>query len=175
RGIFGIEILDGIGSTEMLHMFISSRPGKCKPGSCGFPVPGCEAKIVDDAGEPMRDGDIGNLWVRGASAFAEYWRIPELTARTKREDWVVTGDKFFSDSDGYYHYCGRADDMLKVAGRGVSPMEVENGLLGHPQVPNAGLPSEGDLELTGNSSCLLRKWGGTWPCPAIPDSLCIIA
>src|SRR5438094_8310928 len=131
---FGIEILDGIGSTEMLHIFISSVPGKCKPGSCGFPVPGYEVKIVDDSGEPVRDGDIGNLWVRGASAFAEYWQIPELTARTKRGDWVVTGDKFFSDSDGYYHYCGRADDMLKVAGMWVSPMEVENALLGHPLI-----------------------------------------
>jgi len=81
---FGIEILDGIGSTEMLHIFISSVPGKCKPGSCGFPVPGYEVKIVDDKEELVRDGEIGNLWVRGASAFAEYWRIPELTARTKR-------------------------------------------------------------------------------------------
>src|SRR6202158_5792855 len=131
---FAIEILDGIGSTEMLHMFISSRPGECRPGSCGFPVPGYEAKIVDDNGESVRDGEIGNLWVCGASALAEYWRIPELTARTKRGDWVVTGDKFFFDGGGYYHYCGRADDMLKVAGMWVSPMEVENALLGHPQV-----------------------------------------
>ncbi len=136
---FGIEILDGIGSTEMLHIFISSVPGKCKPGSCGFPVPGYEVKIVDDAGESLRDGEIGNLWVRGASAFAEYWRIPELTARTKRGDWVVTGDKFFCDGGGYYHYCGRADDMLKVAGMWVSPTEVENALLGHPHVAEAAV------------------------------------
>ena len=131
---FGIEILDGIGSTEMLHVFISSVPGKCKPGSCGFPVPGYEIQIVDDHAEPVPGGEIGNLWVRGASAFAEYWRIPELTARTKRGDWVVTGDKFFCDFDGYYHYCGRADDMLKVAGMWVSPIEVENALLGHPHI-----------------------------------------
>ncbi len=136
---FGIEILDGIGSTEMLHIFISSVPGKCKPGSCGFPVPGYEVRIVDDAGEPVRDGEIGNLWVRGASAFAEYWRIPELTARTKRGDWVATGDKFFCDSEDYYHYCGRADDMLKVAGMWVSPMEVENALLGHPHIAEAAV------------------------------------
>jgi len=136
---FAIEILDGIGSTEMLHMFISSRPGECRPGSCGFPVPGYEAKIVDDNGESVRDGEIGNLWVRGASAFAEYWRIPELTARTKRGDWIVTGDKFFCDSNGYFHYCGRADDMLKVAGMWVSPMEVENALLGHPHVAEAAV------------------------------------
>src|SRR5438477_1430513 len=136
---FGIEILDGIGSTEMLHIFISSVPGKCKPGSCGFPVPGYEVKIVDESGEPVRDGEIGTLWVRGASAFAEYWRIPELTAQTKRGDWVVTGDKFFCDSEGYYHYCGRADSMLKVAGMWVSPMEVENALLGHPYIAEAAV------------------------------------
>jgi benzoate-CoA ligase family protein len=134
---FGIEILDGIGSTEMLHIFISSVPGKCKPGSCGFPVPGYEVKIVDENGELARDGEIGNLWVRGASAFVEYWRIPELTARTKRGEWIVTGDKFFCDSSGYYHYCGRADDMLKIAGMWVSPVEVENTLLGHAHIAEA--------------------------------------
>ena len=140
RQRFGHEILDGIGSTEMLHMFLSSRPDKCKPGRCGIAVPGCEAKIVDDMGEAVGDGEIGNLWVRGESAFAEYWRIPELTARTKREgNWVVTGDKFVREPDGYYHYCGRADDMLKVAGMWVSPMEVENALLGHPRVIEAAV------------------------------------
>jgi benzoate-CoA ligase family protein len=136
---FHLEILDGIGSTEMLHIFISSVPGKCKPGSCGLPVPGYECKIMDDNGESVRGGEIGNLWVRGASAFAEYWRLPELTARTKRGDWIVTGDKFSCDSDGYYHYGGRADDMLKVAGMWVSPMEVENALLGHPHVAEAAV------------------------------------
>jgi benzoate-CoA ligase len=141
---FGIEILDGIGSTEMLHVFISSRPGQCKPGSCGFPVPGYEVKIVDEAGERVRDCEIGNLWVRGPSAFAEYWRIPELTARTKRGEWVVTGDKFVRDSTGYFHYCGRADDMLKVAGMWVSPMEVENALLGHPLVAESAVVGETD-------------------------------
>jgi benzoate-CoA ligase family protein len=136
---FELEILDGIGSTEMLHVFISSVPGKCKPGSCGFPVPGYEVKIVDDSGESVPDGEIGNLWVRGGSAFAEYWRIPELTARAKRGDWVVTGDKFFCDAEGYFHYCGRADDMLKVAGMWVSPTEVENALLGHPHIAEAAV------------------------------------
>ena len=141
---FGLEILDGIGSTEMLHMFISSRPGKCKPGSCGFPVPDFEAKIVDDAGEPRAGGEVGNLWVRGESAFAEYWRIPELTARTKRGEWVVTGDKFVRDANGYFHYCGRADDMLKIAGMWVSPVEVENALLGHPLVAESAVVGETD-------------------------------
>ncbi len=141
----GLEILDGIGSTEMLHIFISSRPGQCKAGSCGFPVRGYGAKIVDDAGNEVPDGEIGNLWVRGASAFAEYWRIPELTARTKRGDWVVTGDKFVRDSAGYYHYCGRADDMLKVAGMWVPPVEVENALLGHPHVAEAAVVGATDV------------------------------
>jgi benzoate-CoA ligase family protein len=136
---FALEILDGIGSTEMLHVFVSSVPGKCKAGSCGFPVPGYEVKIVEDSGESVPDGEIGNLWVRGGSAFSEYWRIPELTARAKRGDWVVTGDKFFRDSEGYFHYCGRADDMLKVAGMWVSPVEVENAILGHPHVSEAAV------------------------------------
>jgi benzoate-CoA ligase family protein len=143
---FGIEILDGIGSTEMLHMFISSRPGKCKPGSCGFPVPGYDAKIVDDAGKAVPGGEIGNLWVRGESAFERYWKIPELTARTKRGEWVVTGDKFLRDSNGYFHYCGRADDMLKVAGMWVSPVEVENTLLGHPHVSEAAVVGATDAQ-----------------------------
>jgi acyl-coenzyme A synthetase/AMP-(fatty) acid ligase len=139
RRTTGLEILDGIGSTEMLHVFISSRPGKCKPGSCGTTVPGYDARIVDDAGEEVPSGEIGNLWVRGGSAFAEYWRIPELTARTKRGEWVITGDKFVCDAAGYYRYCGRADDMLKIAGMWVSPVEVENVLLGHPQVAEAAV------------------------------------
>ncbi|HTT34131.1 MAG TPA: benzoate-CoA ligase family protein [Methylomirabilota bacterium] len=139
RRKFGLEILDGIGSTEMLHIFISSRTGQCKPGSCGFSVPGYESKIVDDSGASVADGEIGNLWVRGASAFSEYWRIPELTARTKHGDWVVTGDKFLREPDGHYQYCGRADDMLKVAGMWVSPIEVENAILGHPHVAEAAV------------------------------------
>jgi len=136
---FNIEILDGIGSTEMLHIFISSRSGKCKPGSCGFSVPGYEIKIVDDSGATVPENEIGNLWVRGASAFSEYWRIPELTARTKHGGWVVTGDKFLRELDGHYQYCGRADDMLKVAGMWVSPVEVENAILGHPHVAEAAV------------------------------------
>jgi len=136
---FKIDILDGIGSTEMLHIFLSSVPGKCRPGSCGFPVPGYEVKIVGESDEQVPRNEIGNLLVRGPSAFTEYWRIPELTAQTKRGAWVVTGDKFLCDSDGYYHYCGRADDMLKVAGMWVSPVEVENALLGHPDIGEAAV------------------------------------
>ena len=136
---FGLEILDAIGSTEMLHMFLSPQPGRGRPGSCGFPVHGYDAKIVDDEGAPVMQGELGNLWVKGPSAFSEYWNIPELTARTKIGDWVATGDKFFIDADGYYHYCGRADDMMKVSGMWVAPTEVENALLGHPSVAEAAV------------------------------------
>jgi benzoate-CoA ligase family protein len=144
RERFGIEILDGIGSTEMLHMFLSCRPGHARPGTCGLEVPGCEARVLDDSGEPVPTGEIGNLWVKGQSAFAGYWNIPELTARTKRGDWVLTGDKFFRDADGFYHYCGRADDMMKVSGMWVSPGEVENALLGHPAVAEAAVVARAD-------------------------------
>jgi benzoate-CoA ligase family protein len=136
---FGLEILDGIGSTEMLHMFLSARRGRVRAGSCGEPVPGYEAKIVDDAGWPVAEGEIGNLCVAGGSAFSGYWGIPELSARTKQGEWVVTGDKFYRDADGYYHYCGRADDMMKVSGMWVAPTEVENALLGHPAVAEAAV------------------------------------
>jgi benzoate-CoA ligase family protein len=136
---FGLEIIDAIGSTEMLHMFLSPNPGSTRAGSCGFPVPGYEAKIVDDSGAPVPDGEIGNLWVKGGSAFSGYWKIPDLTARTKLGEWVVTGDKFYRDVDGYYHYCGRADDMMKVSGMWVAPTEVENALLGHPKVAEAAV------------------------------------
>ena len=139
---FGVEILDGIGSTEMLHMFLSPRPGHARAGSCGMEVPGCEAKIVDDEGRAVADDTIGNLWVRGGGAFAGYWNKPELTARTKRGEWVITGDKFTRDADGYHHYCGRADDMMKVAGMWVSPGEVENALLGHPMVAEVAVVAQ---------------------------------
>ncbi len=142
----GMEILDGIGSTEMLHVFLSNRPNQARPGSCGVPVPGYHAKVVDGLGEAVQDGTLGNLWVGGESAFAEYWGLPELTANTKRGDWVVTGDQFIRDEDGHFHYCGRANDMLKVAGMWVSPMEVENALLGHPCVAEAAVVGATDSQ-----------------------------
>jgi benzoate-CoA ligase family protein len=142
REKFGFEIIDAIGSTEMLHMFLSPRPGKIRAGSCGAPIDRYDAKIVDDDGNTLPAGEIGNLWVRGGGAFSGYWKIPDLTAHTIRDGWVVTGDKFLRDADGYYHYCGRADDMMKVAGMWVSPTEVENALVGHPQVAEAAVVAE---------------------------------
>ena len=144
RQRFGIEILDGIGSSEMLHIFLSSRPGEARAGSCGREVPGYDARILDDAGEAARADDAGNLWVKGESAFAEYWRIPELTARTKRDGWVNTGDKFSRDAEGYFYYRGRADDMMKVSGMWVSPGEVENALLGHAAIAECAVVGNAD-------------------------------
>ncbi len=157
---FGLEILDAIGSTEMLHMFLSNVPGRVKAGSCGFPVAGCEARIVDEEGRDVADGELGNLWVQGEAAFAEYWGKAELTARTKRGDWVVTGDKFYRDAEGYYHYCGRADDMLKVSGLWVAPAEVENALLGHPGVAEAAVVGALDAQgLTRAMAFIVPKAG----------------
>jgi benzoate-CoA ligase family protein len=144
RSRFGLEILDGIGSTEMLHVFLSVRPGEARPGTCGREVPGYEARIVDEAREPVAGGEIGNLWVKGESAFAEYWQIPELTARVKQDGWVFTGDKFSRDAEGFYHYAGRADDMMKVSGMWVSPGEVENALLAHPAVAECAVVGRSD-------------------------------
>ncbi|MGH9804813.1 MAG: benzoate-CoA ligase family protein, partial [Candidatus Acidiferrales bacterium] len=147
---FSREILDGIGTTEMLHMFMSNRAGAARPGSCGPLVPGYEARILDEEGREVRDGEIGNLWVRGPSAMAGYWQQPELTARVLRDGWYSTNDKFTRDADGFYRYCGRADDMLKVSGLWVSPLEVENALLAHDAVAEAAVVGQRDADgLTG--------------------------
>jgi benzoate-CoA ligase family protein len=134
RERFGIEILDGLGSTEMLHIYISPRPGSAQPGSCGVPVPGYQVKIVDEMEREVPQGEIGNLWVSGGSRFSEYWNAPEITRTRLHGDWYQTGDKLKQESDGSYRYCGRADDMMKVSGMWVSPADVENALLGHPAV-----------------------------------------
>jgi benzoate-CoA ligase family protein len=134
RKRFGISILDGIGSTEMLHMFISNRLEDVMPGSSGKIVPGYAARIVDNEGREVSMGEIGNLWVRGESGAAGYWNRPELTRSTFCGEWIVTGDKYRCDERGYYWHCGRSDDMLKVHGLWVSPVEVESVLLGHSAV-----------------------------------------
>lgn len=134
RERFGLEILDGLGSTEMLHMYVSARPGHARPGSCGNPVPGYRVKIVDDQDKELPGGEIGNLWVNGESRFIEYWNAPEISCSRFHGEWYLTGDKLARDAEGAYHYCGRADDMMKVSGMWVSPAEVENALLGHPAI-----------------------------------------
>jgi benzoate-CoA ligase len=131
---FGLELLDGIGSTEVLHMFISNRAGRVRPGSSGELVPGYEARIVDEAGVPVATGEIGNLIIKGDSTCAAYWNQHERTKATIEGHWIRTGDKYHQDADGYFWHAGRTDDMLKVGGIWVSPVEVENALTGHPAV-----------------------------------------
>jgi benzoate-CoA ligase len=134
RDRFGVEILDGIGSTEILHVFVSNYPGHVRPGSTGVTVPGYEAMIVDEEGRPVPQGEIGNLRVKGDSTMAYYWNQHERTKETLFGHWINTGDKYYQDGDGFFWYCGRADDMLKVGGIWVSPVEVENTLVSHPAV-----------------------------------------
>ncbi len=146
RDRFGLEILDGIGSTEMLHIFLSNRPGESRPGVTGVPVPGYEAMVVDDDGEPVPRGEIGNLKVRGDSAMALYWNQHEKTKAMMSGSWVFTGDKYVQDEDGFFSYCGRGDDMLKVGGIWVSPVEIEATLIEHPAVLEAAVVGAEDPE-----------------------------
>ena len=131
---FGIDIIDGIGSTEMLHIYLSNRPDDIKPGATGKPVPGYELKIVDDEGKEVPQGEIGTLQVKGRSAAQNYWRKVEKTRSTMKGEWLNTGDTYYVDEEGYYHCAGRDDDMLKVGGIWVSPVEVEGCLIEHPAV-----------------------------------------
>ncbi len=143
---FKVEMLDGIGTTEILHIFLSNRPGKAKPGSSGLPVPGYEAIIVDDEGKPVPGGEVGNLRVKGDSTMAYYWNKHEKTKEALFGPWIQTGDKYYQDEDGYFWYCGRSDDMLKVSGIWVSPVEVENTLVGHPAVLEAAVVGKEDTD-----------------------------
>ena len=131
---YGMDILDGMGSTEMTHIFLSNKPGDIRPGSTGKPVPGYELRIVDDQGNEVPQGDIGTLFVKGDSAAQFYWRKREKSRQTMLGEWINTGDKYYIDEDGFYWCAGRTDDMLKVGGIWVSPLEVENCLVEHPAV-----------------------------------------
>ena len=132
---FGCEIIDGIGSTEMLHVFLSNRPGDVRYGTTGKPVPGYVVEIRDEAGHPLNGAnDVGDLYISGPSAALMYWANREKTDETFRGAWTKSGDKYFRDADGYYVYAGRSDDMLKVSGQYVSPFEVESTLMQHPAV-----------------------------------------
>jgi benzoate-CoA ligase family protein len=134
RERFGVEILDGIGSTEVLHIFISNRPDAIRPGSSGLVVPGYEARLVDEHDQPVAPGEIGNLMIRGDSTCSVYWNKHEKTKEAIEGHWIRTGDKYVRDEDGYFWYAGRSDDMLKVGGIWVSPVEVENALIEHSSV-----------------------------------------
>jgi benzoate-CoA ligase len=143
---FGVEILDGIGSTEMLHVFLSNRPGQVRYGTTGVPIPGYELRVLDEQGKPVAPGEVGELQVAGPTAAMGYWNNREKTRSTFQGAWTRCGDKYSVDADGYYVYAGRSDDMLKVSGIYVSPIEVESALITHPAVLEAAVIGKADDE-----------------------------
>ena len=143
---YGCEILDGIGSTEMLHIFVSNRPGEVRYGTTGQPVPGYELRIVGDDGRECGDGEIGELQVKGPTSALMYWNNRAKTKATFAGDWTRSGDKYTRDADGFYTYGGRTDDMLKVGGIYVSPFEVEACLMTHQSVLEAAVVGAADSD-----------------------------
>ena len=143
---FGHEILDVVGSTEATHDFLANRPGRAKPGSSGEVTPAFQAKIVDDEGREVPVGEVGNLMVKGDANSPYYWNKHEQTKRTMQGEWLRTGDTYYRDAEGYYWYCGRSDDMLKVGGLWVSPIEIENTLMEHPSVLEAAVVGDQDAD-----------------------------
>ncbi len=141
---FGVDIIDGIGSTEMLHIFLANYPDDIRVGSTGKAVPGYELKLIDEEGRDVPQGEIGTLLVKGDSAAQQYWRKREKTRITMQGQWLNTGDKYYIDEDGYYWCAGRTDDMLKVGGIWVSPLEVENCLSRHPAVMECAVVGQAD-------------------------------
>lgn len=141
---FGTEILDGIGSTEMLHIFLSNRPGEVHYGTTGKPVPGYQVRLVDEHGEEVAAGELGELQISGPSSASYYWNKREKSLQTFVGEWTRAGDKYSVDADGYYTYGGRSDDMLKVSGMYVSPFEVEAALMTHADVLEAAVVGDVD-------------------------------
>jgi len=160
RAHFGCDIIDGIGSTEMLHIFLSNRPGDVRYGSTGKPVPGYELELRGDDGQPVADGEIGDLYIKGPSAALMYWRNRDKTRETFQGEWTKSGDKYVRDAQGYYTYSGRSDDMLKVSGLYVSPFEVEATLMQHSAVLEcAVIGKEDDEGLTKSKAFVVLKPG----------------
>ncbi len=157
---FGVEILDAIGSTEVLHMFIANRPGAVRPGSSGQIIPGYEARIVDENNQPVKAGDIGNLLIKSDSICSHYWNQHEKSKSTIEGHWIRTGDKYYQDADGYFWYAVRSDDMLKCSGVWVSPIEIEGVLIEHPAVQEAAVIGREDNDrLLKPVACVVLKNG----------------
>lgn len=134
KNVFNLDIIDGIGSTESLHIYLSNQVNQIRQGSTGKIVPGYEAKIVNEDGQEAAVNEVGDLLIKGESIAASYWNLNEENKKKFIGDWLVTGDKYFKDEDGFYWYAGRIDDMMKVNGIWVSPIEIENALLSHPDI-----------------------------------------
>ena len=159
---FGVEILDAIGSTEALHMVISNIPGAVRPGSSGKIIPGFDARIADDSNRCVAQGETGNLLVNADSTCASYWNQHEKTKETIEGHWIRTGDKYYQDESGYFWYAGRADDMVKVSGVWVSPIEIERVLSEHPAVQEAAVVFHKDAdELIKPVACVVPRDGTT--------------
>ena len=159
---FGIDIVNGVGSTEMGHLFLTNLPDAVEYGTSGVPVKGYELRLVDESDDDVADGEIGELLVRGETAAAGYWNQRERSRRTFQGEWTRTGDKYQRRPDGIYVYCGRTDDMFKVSGIWVSPFEVEAALLAHPQVLEAAVvPAEDDNGLVKPKAFVVLKDGST--------------
>ncbi len=168
---FGVEVLDGIGSTEILHIFISNRIGRARAGSTGEIVPGYEARIVGADGRELPPGEIGDLLIKGDSICSEYWNRHEETKRTILGEWIRTGDKFHVDRDGYFYFHGRGDDMLKVSGYWVSPAEVEAALIEHPAVLECGVVGRSDADELTKPFAYVVPREGREPSSGLADEL----
>jgi benzoate-CoA ligase len=168
---FGCDVLDGIGSTEMLHIFLSNRPGEVRYGTTGRPVEGYDVELRGEDGRPVADGEIGDLYIRGPSAALLYWANRAQTRATFQGEWTRSGDKYLRTPDGYYVYAGRADDMLKVSGQYVSPFEVEGVLVRHPAVLEAAVIGRPDADgLTRTKAFVVLKPGHE-PAASLADDL----
>ena len=146
RAKFGVDVLDGVGSTEMLHQYVCNSPGRVRYGTSGLPVPGYEIRLVDEQGREVADGEIGEMLVKGPSAAEGYWNQREKSRATFEGSWTRTGDKYTRNAEGYYTYQGRTDDMFKVSGIWVSPFEVESALIGHAAVFEAAVVPKADSD-----------------------------
>lgn len=169
---FGLDLLDGLGTAEMWHIFLSNRPGDVRPGTLGKVVPGFEVEVRDDEGARVVDGEVGWLWVKGGSRAIGYWQRMGRTMEAFRGEWYVSGDMVSRDADGVFTYAGRADDMLKVSGKWLSPREVESCLLEHPaigEVAVVGVP--GEAGLTVPRACVVRRDGAAPASDALADEL----
>jgi len=175
RARFGRELVDVVGSTETLHDFIANRPGHIRRGSAGRVIPGFEARLVDDDGQPVTSGRVGHLLIKGPTTSPYYWNRAERTRATMLGEWLRTGDMFSQDDDGYFYFAGRSDDMLKVGGRWVSPVEVEARLTEHPAVLEAGVAGRPDRNgLTKPYGFVVLKDGWS-PSPSLAAELCEFA
>jgi 4-hydroxybenzoate-CoA ligase len=171
RARFGVDILDGVGSTEMLHIYVSNRPDDIRYGTSGKPVPGYDIRLADEKGAEVAVGEVGEMLVRGPTTAEGYWNQRDKSRRTFAGEWMHTGDKYTCDADGYYTYAGRTDDMFKVSGIWVSPFEVESALVTHEAVLEAAVVPQEDADgLLKPKAFVVLKHGRT-PDPSLDTAL----